>query len=354
MEAVNMNRIDLIRPADKASGCAAKAQWDSIGKPLGSLGLLEEAIIKIASIQGTPDVCIDHRTVVVLCADNGVVQEGVTQTDSSVTATCADAIANGTSSVNQLAKTFHANVVAVDIGIDGEVNNPKLLQKKVAFGTKNLAVEAAMSTEECKQAITIGMDLVRDLQQQGTNLLVTGEMGIGNTTTSAALTSVLLNLPPKEVTGRGAGLDSAGLARKIQVIERAIALHHPDSNHPFELLAKLGGLDIAGMVGLFLGGAVYHVPIVMDGVISTVAAAIAFKIHPETKDYWLPSHVSEEPAAHLLLEQLQLSPIIHGQLHLGEGTGGVLLLPLLDGALSVYRHAHRFEEIAVERYVELK
>ena len=124
-----MNRIDLIRPADKASGCAAKAQWDSIGKPLGSLGLLEEAIIKIASIQGTPDVCIDHRTVVVLCADNGVVQEGVTQTDSSVTATCADAIANGTSSVNQLAKTFHANVVAVDIGIAGEVNNPKLLQK---------------------------------------------------------------------------------------------------------------------------------------------------------------------------------------------------------------------------------
>lgn len=346
-----MNRIKNITSADKKAASAAKEHWNSVAKPLGSLGLLEEAIEKAAAVQGTPNVKINDRRVVVMCADNGVVKEGVSQSDSSVTALCAKEIAEGNSNINVLAKIYNASVTAVDIGIEREVKSEKMLGRKIACGTNNIAEGAAMTVGQAEKAIAVGMDIVRDLKA---DIIITGEMGIGNTTTSAAIASVLLGLPPKVTAGRGAGLDSAGLERKISAIERAIAVNKPDKSKPLELLAKLGGYDIAGMTGLFLGGAVYHVPIVIDGVISAVAALLACGICPLAKEYMLASHVSGEKIGKMLLEKLGLNPIITAEMRLGEGTGGIMLLPLLDGALAVYNSAHRFDEIGIERYVELK
>lgn len=349
-----MNRISNITASDKSAESAAHNHWNSIAKPLGSLGLLESAVEKIAAIQGIENPDISRRIVVVMCADNGVVCEGVTQSDSSVTAVCANAIAEGTSNINVLADTFNSDVLAVDIGMNSDCKNTKLINRKIACGTENISAGAAMTYEQAEMAISVGMDIVGELKNKGVNIIVTGEMGIGNTTIASALSAVLLNLSPKAVTGRGAGLDSEGLSRKISVIERAIAVNNPDVNKPIELLAKLGGYDVAGMVGLFLGGAYYHIPVIIDGVISAVAALIAYRINPLTAEYMLASHISDEPAGKMLLDSIGLKAIINANMRLGEGTGGVMILPLLDGALSVYKNAHRFDEISIERYTELK
>lgn len=349
-----MERLNRIQPPDRAAMERARNRWDSIAKPLHSLGLLEEAVVKIAGMTASEDISLEKRCVVAMCADNGVIIEGVSQSDSDVTRIVAQAMAEGSSNVNLMASAFGTDVFPIDVGIKEEIELPGLTSRNIAHGTQNIAVGAAMSREQAERAIVVGMDAVRDLFKQGYKIIVTGEMGIGNTTTSAALASVLLDLPPEFVTGRGAGLDSAGLARKIAVIRRAIAVNEPDKNAPVELLAKLGGFDIAGIVGLFLGGAVYRVPIVMDGFISAVAAALAAAICPMVKDYMLCSHVSKEPAGRKMLEWLGMKPLITAEMCLGEGTGGVLLLPLLDGALALYDSSHRFENLPMERYVELK
>ena len=349
-----MNRIKEITSVNEIARIRAKERWNSVAKPLGSLGLLENAVEKIAAIMGSENIDIGKRAVVVMCADNGVVCEGVTQSDSSVTAICAKAITEGTSNINRIAQTFGAEVLAVDIGINRDVKCERLLKRKIAYGTGNIAVGAAMTIAEAEQAITVGMDIVRNLKNSGVNIIVTGEMGIGNTTTASAISAFILDLPPKSVTGRGAGLSSTALKRKIEVVEQAIAVNKPEKSKPIELLAKLGGFDIAGMTGLFLGGAYYHIPVVIDGVISCAAAVIANVINPLAAQYMLASHVSGEPAGKLLLEKIGLKPLITAEMRLGEGTGGVMLLPLLDGALSVYNHAHRFDELEMERYVELK
>lgn len=349
-----MKRILNIKPPDRFSAELSKKQWDSIAKPLGSFGLLEDFIQKIASIQGTPDVDISKRAVVVMCADNGVVCEGVTQTGSEVTAISACAIAEGRSNINALADAYGADVVAVDMGIKSDVECPSLINRKITRGTQNIAQKPAMTTAQAEQAICTGMDIVRDLKSRGVKIIVTGEMGIGNTTTTSAVSAVLLDMPVEAVTGRGAGLTAGGLERKISVIKKAIAVNNPDKNNPVDVLAKVGGYDIAGMTGLFLGGAVYGVPVVTDGVISAVSAILASEINPICTEYMLAGHISGEPAGINLLEKIGLKSVINAGLRLGEGTGGIMLLPLLDGALSLYRNAHRFGDMGIERYVELK
>ncbi|MCM1507177.1 MAG: nicotinate-nucleotide--dimethylbenzimidazole phosphoribosyltransferase [Ruminococcus flavefaciens] len=349
-----MNRLNSIKKTDRISSGLAKKQWDSIAKPLGSFGVLEDFIQKIASIQKTSDVDISKRAVVVMCADNGVVCEGVTQTGSEVTAMSAIAIAEGRSNINALAETFNAEVVAVDIGINHDVICESLINRKVAYGTKNIAVEQAMTMAQAEQAVCTGMDIVRDLKEKGVQVIVTGEMGIGNTTTASAVSAVLLDVSAEKVTGRGAGLTAEGLQRKISAVKKAISVNRPDRNNPLDVLAKVGGFDIAGMTGLFLGGAVYGVPVIIDGVISAVSAVLACKINPLCAEYMLASHISGEPAGIRLLESVGLHAVINAGLRLGEGTGGIMLLPLLDGALSLYRNAHRFDDMGIERYVELK
>lgn len=347
-----MNRINEIILPDNGAKIKAAERWNNVAKPLHSLGLLEDAAIKIAGITGSENVEINKRCVAVMCADHGVVSEGVTQTGSGVTAIVAEAMARGTSNINCIANCFNAAVIPIDVGINSEIEIEGLLNKKIARGTKNIAKGAAMTVLQAEKAISVGMDFVRECKKNGFKIIVTGEMGIGNTTASSALAAVLLGLSAPEVTGVGAGLDEAGLRRKIASVERAIDVNKPEKNKPVELLAKLGGFDIGGMTGLFLGGAVYKIPVVIDGFISAVSAAIACEINSLAREFMLCSHVSGEPAAAKILEYIGLEPIIKAKMRLGEGTGGVMLLPLLDGALAVYNSAHKFDELPMERYVD--
>ncbi|MDY4413316.1 MAG: nicotinate-nucleotide--dimethylbenzimidazole phosphoribosyltransferase [Ruminococcus sp.] len=347
-----MNRIKNISGLDVKAMQKSHEHWNSIAKPLNSLGILERYIMQIAGITGNPNVKLNKRCAVIMCADNGVVCEGVTQTGSDVTAIVANAVAEGTSNISRMAQTFNADVIAVDMGIKSDIKNDKVINRKIAYGTKNIARESAMTLQQAEQAISYGIDIVRDLKNKGTDIIVTGEMGIGNTTTSSAVTSVLLGVSPELVTGKGSGLDEVRFRHKIEVVKKATEINSPDRNNPLEVLSKLGGFDIAGMTGLFLGGAVYHVPVIIDGVISAVSALLAYRINPESRDFMLCSHVSKEPAGKMILDEIGLKPIINAELCLGEGTGGILLLPMLDGALSVYNSAHKFENLPMERYVE--
>ncbi|MBQ5331919.1 MAG: nicotinate-nucleotide--dimethylbenzimidazole phosphoribosyltransferase [Oscillospiraceae bacterium] len=348
-----MDRIKMIVPADMEAGQRAADKWNGVAKPLHSLGQLEDMVIKLAGIFGSEKFLIDKRCAVPMCADNGVVCEGISQTDSSVTSIVAKAMAEGSSNINLMAKTAGAEVFPVDIGIKGELRVDGLINRRIADGTGNIAVGPAMSLMQAEQAICVGIDMVRDLKDRGYKIIVTGEMGIGNTTTSSAIASVLLGLDPAEVTGRGAGLDSDGLKRKIEVVRRSIETNRPDKSDPMDILSKLGGFDIAGMTGLFLGGAVYHIPIIIDGFISAVSAALAALICPISKDYMLCSHVSREPAGRKMLGLLGFEPSITAGLCLGEGTGGILLLPMLDAALAVYDSEHIFDNLPMEKYKEL-
>ena len=340
--------IPPVLPPDMNAAESAQKRWNSIAKPIGSLGLLEEDIMKIAALTGSADVRLTGRTVVVLCADNGVVAEGVTQSPQSVTALVAGNMAKGDSSVCRMAKCFGADVLPVDIGMSGDAEG--VLNKKISRGTKNMVYGPAMTREEAERAVATGIALVKELKAQGCSVIVTGEMGIGNTTPSAAMASVLLRRPVQEMTGRGAGLDDAGLARKITAIEKAIAVNRPDPDDPWDVLIKLGGFDIAGMCGLFLGGALYRVPVIIDGFISAVAALCAVKMAPGCECAMLASHRSAEPAVSAVMEALSMRAPIDAGMRLGEGTGGVCLLPLLDAALSVYNGMVGFEDIGLEPY----
>ena len=340
--------IPPILPPDTAAAERAQKRWNSIAKPIGSLGLFEDDIVKIASLTGDENVRLPVRKVVVMCADNGVVEEGVTQSPQSVTALVAGNMAKGDSSVCRMARCFGADVLPVDIGMSGDAAG--VINKKIARGTQNMTKGPAMPREEAERAVLTGMELVKDLKDQGCSVIVTGEMGIGNTTTSAAIASVLLHKPVREMTGRGAGLSDAGLIRKIDAIERAIALNRPDPNDAWDVLMKLGGFDIAGMCGLFLGGAVCRVPVIMDGFISAVSALLAMRMAPGSEVAMLASHTSAEPAVGAVMQALRMDAPIHARLRLGEGTGGVCLLPLLDAALSVYHSMVAFDDIGLAPY----
>jgi nicotinate-nucleotide--dimethylbenzimidazole phosphoribosyltransferase len=346
-------QIKNITPPDAAAMTVANGHWTGVCKPLKSLGRLEEIIVNLAGIQQTENVTLTKRCALVVCADNGVVAEGVTQSEASVSTSVAIEIAEGKSNINIMAKAAGADTFAVDVGLCSDITHEKLLSRKIAYGTKNMAKEPAMTRQQAMQGIAIGIELVEQVKEQGYQIIVTGEMGIGNTTTSSAVAAVLLQLPVEQVTGRGAGLTTAGLQRKISVITQAIALHAPDVSDPIDVLCKVGGFDIAAMTGIFLGGAIHHVPVVIDGFISSISALLAQRLQPLCKEYMLASHVSGEPAGKLVLTELGLEPLIYANMRLGEGTGGVCLLPLLDIALAEYHQAHRFAETDVEQYVTL-
>jgi nicotinate-nucleotide--dimethylbenzimidazole phosphoribosyltransferase len=340
--------IKQIKPLDLQSMKLAQNRWDSIAKPLGSLGELESFIIKIAGIQQSSDISIDRKGVLIFCADNGVVAEGVTQTGSEVTQIVAGNFLSGETSVCKMAEVAGADILPVDIGMNGDVTGMRTI--KTSYGTRNIAKEPAISYQEAEQAILSGISLVKEYQQTGYQILATGEMGIGNTTTSSAVAAVLLNRPAEEMVGRGAGLSDEGLKTKIRVVEQAIAAHHPNASDAVDVLAKVGGFDLAGLTGAFIGGAVCRVPMILDGFISAVAALCAVQICPMVSSYLIPSHLSREPASKAVMDALELTPIIHAGMHLGEGTGAVSLFPLLDMANAVYRSMSTFEEIQVESY----
>ena len=342
-------RLQTITPPDEAARTAAHAHWAALAKPLGGLGSLETMLEDAAALTGTPELDFARRAVLVLCADNGVVAQGVSQTDASVTRAVLQNLAARRTSVCQMAAAAHCSVVPVDMGIAG-APVPGVQDCRIAPGTKDFTCGPAMTRAQAVQAIGCGIALVRGQKQQGVQLLATGEMGIGNTTTSSAVASVLLGAPVQGMTGRGAGLSDAGLARKIDAIRRGIAHNQPNPADPLDVLAKLGGFDIAGLCGVFLGGALEGVPILMDGFISSVAALCAVRLCPAAAKAVFASHVSAEPAAHMVLDALGKAPLITANLHLGEGTGAVASIPLWDMALAVYRGCYSFAEGGIAPY----
>ena len=267
--------IDGIENLDYVAMETARKKWNSIAKPLHSLGKLEEHIIRIAGITGNAEVELKNRALIAMCADNGVVEEGVTQTGQEVTAIVAENFLEGATSAAIMCQSAEVDLFPIDIGM---VRDTRVPNYKVAYGTKNMVKEPAMTREEALQAILTGVHLVKEKKEAGYQILATGEMGIGNTTTSSAVTAVLLEQDPAEVTGRGAGLSGTGLKKKISVIRDAIALHKPKKEDTIDVLAKVGGLDIAGMAGVILGGAACRIPVVADGFISRVAALCAVRI----------------------------------------------------------------------------
>lgn len=337
-----------IEPVSRPAYEACAARLDRIAKPLGSLGKLEELLKRIAAIGGSPHIDIGKKCVLVFCADNGVLAQGVAQSTSEVTAAIGRSLAAGTASVSVMARTCGADVFPVDMGMAQAV--PGLINCRLGEGTADISKGPAMSRETAEKGIRAGIELTRQRQAQGYRILATGEAGIGNTTTSSAMASVLLSRPVQEVTGRGSGLSDEGLQRKRQAIRRAIEDNRPDAGDPLGLLAKLGGFDIAGMTGAFIGGALCHIPVVMDGFISAVAALCAVRLCPAVRGYILPSHLTAEPAGRLLMQELQLEPLMDGGMRLGEGTGAVALFPLLDMAAAVYHHAATFDDIRLEAY----
>ena len=343
--------LQKIHPLDEEAMEISIKRWDSIAKPLHSLGKMEDLVVQIAGITGSPDMNLKKRALVAMCADNGVVEEGVTQTGQEVTAIVAENFLTGDTSACTMCRQCGTDVYPVDVGMAVDTKVPTDL--KVAMGTRNMVKEPAMTREEAAKGIEAGIEMVSRLKAKGYGLLATGEMGIGNTTTSSAVASVLLDRPVEEMTGRGAGLSSDGLNRNITAIKKAIDKHQPDPKDAIDVLAKVGGLDIAGMAGVFIGGAAFGVPVVIDGFISCVAALIAQRICPTVGDYMIASHVSKEPAAHLILEALGKEAVIHGDMCLGEGSGAVALFPFLDMGTAVYQSMSTFDDIHVEQYEEL-
>lgn len=327
-----------------------KKKWDSIAKPLHSLGKMEDYLIQIAGITGNTDLHFEKKALVVMCADNGVVAEGVTQSEQDVTALVAENFLTEQATAAILCKKTGADIFPIDIGI---AKDTKLENHKIAYGTRNMAKEPAMTREQAEEALFVGIDKVRQLSEQGYRIIATGEMGIGNTTTSSALASWFLKEDAEKMTGRGAGLTSAALDKKVEVIRKAIADYSPSFRDAIDALAALGGFDIAGMAGVFLGGAIYRIPIVIDGFISAAAALTAAEICPAARDFMLASHVSKEPAAARVLEFLGKQAGLHMDMCLGEGTGAVTLFPILDLAAEVYKKMSTFDEIQLEAYVPL-
>ncbi len=349
MESI-FDTMRRITGPDETARLEAQRRWDSIAKPLGSLGQMETAVTKIAALHGSADVKLGKRRLLVFCADNGVVARGVSQCGSEVTAHVAVALAEGRSTVSPMARLANCEVVPVDMGILDFPGHPGVLNCSVRGGTGDISAGPAMTRAECLRAMQKGADLAESAARDGVDILLLGEMGIGNTTTSGAVCAALLGLSPDEVTGRGAGLSDAGLARKRAAIERALRVNAPDQNDPIDVLQKVGGLDLAAICGAFLGAAAEKTPVVIDGYICAAAALCAARLRPESTHAFLASHVSAEPAATLVLRELGLDVPIAAGLRLGEGSGAVALLPLLDLALSVYGSGQTFDRLGIDAY----
>ena len=317
-----------IRRPDEKIRKKVQENWDSLAKPLDGLGIFEKIFTQIGAVTGDERVPLQKKAVIVV----------------------AESMGKRKSSVCLMAAQANAKVIPIDVGIAAEETPEGVWNKKVSRGTKNFLKQPAMTEEEALAAIEAGIDSVKKCKEDGVTLLATGEMGIGNTTTSSAVAAALLNCETAAITGKGAGLSDAGLLHKIAVIDEARKKYQFDSKDVFRILCSVGGLDIAGLCGVCIGGAVYGVPVVLDGVISAVAALVAERLVPGVKDFLIASHKSREPAAALILQELGVHPVIDGSLALGEGTGAVLMFGLLDTVHAVYGNRTTFSDIRVEAY----
>jgi nicotinate-nucleotide--dimethylbenzimidazole phosphoribosyltransferase len=330
--------------------CAEKARirQGQLTKPLGALGMLETISIQLAGITASERPVFHQKEVIIMAADHGITREGVSAYPSDVTAQMVLNFLSGGAAVTVLARQAKAHVSIVDIGVDYDFKNiPGLYHRKIAMGTRNMLREPAMTRPQAEEAIQVGIDLVDQRVKEGMDLVATGEMGIGNTTPSSAITAVYTHLPVEKVTGRGTGLDDAGLLKKIQIIHEVINFHRPDPQDPLDILSKIGGFEIAGLAGVILGAASHRKPIVIDGFISGAAALIAVEIQPAVKPYLIASHLSEEIGHAAILHRLGLKPLLNLGLRLGEGTGSVLAFNLVDAAALILDEMATFGEAGV-------
>jgi nicotinate-nucleotide--dimethylbenzimidazole phosphoribosyltransferase len=329
----------------------ARARADQLAIPAGSLGRLLDLAVRLAAIQGTLAPAFPRKAVVVMAGDHGVVDQGVSAFPRDVTAQMVANFTQGKAAINALAGVAGARVVIVDVGVAADlsalVQAGLVVDRNVRRGTADLSVGPAMTRAEALAAIMAGVGMADGLVVDGTDLLATGDMGIGNTTPSSCLACVYTGKSPAEVTGRGTGVDATGLERKRRVIERALELHRPDPADPIGVLAAVGGLEIAGIVGVLLGASARGVPTLVDGFISTAGALVACALAPACADYLVAAHRSQEPGHRVMLEYLRLEPLLDLDLRLGEGTGAALAMPLIDGAAALLRDMATFAEAQV-------
>lgn len=337
-----------IKPLDESAMGAARERQGRLTKPPGSLGRLEELAVQLAGITGQTRPRLPRKAVVVMAADHGVVAEGVSAYPKEVTPQMVLNFLAGGAAINVLARRAGARVVVVDVGVAAELPvSDGLVRRKVALGTRNLALEPAMARDQAERAVEVGMEVVEDEVRRGLDLVATGEMGIGNTTASSAIVALLADRPVAEVVGRGTGVDEAGMGRKVRAIERGIRSTRPDGSDPMDVLTKVGGLEIAGLVGVMLAGAAHRLPVVIDGFISGAAALVAVGMCPRLRDYLIPSHRSAETGHRVVLEALGLRPLFDLDMRLGEGTGAAIAMQLIDDALALHDEMATFSEAGV-------
>ena len=334
----------LIKPADEGVKEMARTRQAALAKPPGSLGELENISVKFAGITGNVINKLEKCRVIVMCADNGICDEGVSSAPISVTNAQAGNMTRFKTGMSSLAHHFGDEVEVVDVGIATPYENEKILDRKIASGTKNFLVEPAMSRDEVLLAINAGIERVKAASETHVSIIGVGEMGIGNTTTSSAVLSVLTGLSVEDVTGRGGGLTDDAFVHKKEVIEKGIMMHQPNADDVIDVLSKVGGLDIAAMCGVYLGAAIYKVPAVIDGFISVVAALCASRISSDITDYIFPSHKSFEPGYMRAMEELGLSPYLLLEMRLGEGSGCPIAFRIIESALATMSDMAMFGE----------
>lgn len=344
MEQLWKTRTSGLQPLSGEAMKVVEEELKQKLKPVGSLGKLEEIAIRLAGIYGLPLPEIKEKAIVMMAADNGVYEEGVNTYPQEVTGLLAEAGAAGLIGVSVLARHAGARLLIVDVGLKGEVRGAGIIRKKVRPGTDNIAQGPAMTREEMYQAMLAGYEATEALVQEGVQVFGLGEVGLCNTTTSAAMLCAFTGQPPEDVVGAGTGEESIR-AVKVKTVERALRVNKPDPEDPYDVLRKVGGLEIAAMVGSCFAAACHRKPMVIDGFIAGVAALTAVKINPLLKEYLFPSHLSAEKGAALVLETLGMEPMLLMKMRLGEGTGAALAFPLLDAALKIYREMGTFADI---------
>ena len=340
--------IEQIKSLDEVAMQAARNRQNMLTKPAGSLGRLEELSIQLAGMMANPFPSVERKAVIVMAADHGVALEGVSAYPPEVTPQMVLNFLRGGAAINVLARQVGARVIVVDIGVAADFDSaPGLIQRKVMPGTRNLAAGPAMKRAEAEEALQVGVNIFNEEYARGLDIVATGDMGIGNTTPSAAIASVMTGLPVAQVTGRGTGVDDAGLTHKIKIIEQALRVNQPDASDALDVLCKVGGLEIAGLAGVMIAAASRRVPVVVDGFISTAAAMIAVGLAPGVRDYLISAHQSVEIGHQAMLKHLNLKPVLDLDLRLGEGTGAALAFHLIEASTCILREMATFGEAGV-------
>jgi nicotinate-nucleotide--dimethylbenzimidazole phosphoribosyltransferase len=340
--------LNSVKPLDESAMTAARKRQDMLTKPHGSLGELEALSIKIAGIQANPLPKIEHKAIITMAADHGVVEEGVTLYPQEVTRQMVFNFLNNGAAINVLVKHIGARVLIVDMGVIGGFEpDPGLICKMIDFGTKDMAQGPAMTREQAIDSLEAGIELVESELDKGLDIIGTGDMGIGNTTASSAVFAAVSGLKPDTITGRGTGIGDEQLAHKINIIKKALAVNRPDSQDAIDVLAKVGGFEIGGLAGVLLAGAAHRIPVVIDGFISSSAALIATGLSPLVRDYIIASHLSAEAGHRLLLEFLGVKPLFDLNMRLGEGTGAALAISIAEASVKVLSDMATFSEAGV-------